>query len=248
MRTQPITLLALAVAVLLVGVVACLDVADSATGPPLDAPEVAEASSLADASAAATLTRLTGRLHTVEDIGRMGRITSDLEMARGLLDENVRELAGLRALQPEQGTPEAQRIEWLEQAIEGHRNTLAALAPFDWGFIAVLGNDDWTWMRGVTPSQFLESGEVEDAHPLPNIATPSDEVYAGVLTRITGKQHTTRDIQNMGMAAVQVMVGRDLLHRSERELADLRAAGGWIPNGSGSWSVLSPAPGEVWYG
>jgi len=53
--------------------------------------------------------------------------------------------------------------------------------------------------------------------------TPSDVLHAGALTGISGRHHTTRDVQRMGLPAVQVIVTRDLLARNEAELALLQA-------------------------
>lgn len=128
MRTQPITLLA--ATALLVGSVACLDVAERATGPLSDAPEVVAAtppgSTPADVIYAGVLERITGKRHSIQDVRQMGMAAVQVVMSRDLLQRSERELADLRAA----GSRDAERIEELERQIASSRSTLAWMADF----------------------------------------------------------------------------------------------------------------------
>lgn len=127
MRTQIVP--SALVAVLGVWIGACDKIGGGAVGPPeglsLDDPSAVKVFTGVEAKAIA-LTRFTGRPHTAEDVRRMGS-HADVVLTRHRIDENERELAGLRALHAESGSPEAEQIAYLEGRIEFRRQWLSSL-------------------------------------------------------------------------------------------------------------------------
>ncbi len=51
-------------------------------------------------------------------------------------------------------------------------------------------------------------------------------MFPAVMTRITGVLHTQEDIDRMGLPAVQILISRDMIRRSEAELSALLAQRG----------------------
>lgn len=128
MRTQIVP--SALVAVLGVWIGACDKIGGGAVGPPeglsLDDPSAVKVFTGVEAKAIA-LTRFTGRPHTAEDVRHMGSHAVDVVLTRHRIDENERELAGLRALHAESGSPEAEQIAYLEGRIEHYRRRLSSL-------------------------------------------------------------------------------------------------------------------------
>jgi len=187
----------LAAAALLGGVAACVDVAEKTTAPPdLAAMPVAamESPGGIGGAAARSLTFATGKPHTVEDIRHMGVHAAFNTLSRHWLQRDERELADLRAKQPEQGSHEAERIEELESRI---RNRLL--------FLAKDGQDTGLLADGSENDQQEDEEFCRDKPVIDYAETTQDITRSERIPRVTIRargMHTTSEDQMHSLGTV----------------------------------------------